>query len=104
MPDPQDTLHLRVLRLGDVALVTQPTELYCQFALDIRRRSPARHTVTTAQTNGHGGYCPTVYSLLTGGYSGEAIYWTRLEAGAGYKLVDEAARLLRQLWRAEESA
>ena len=95
---PTDQLEVRAFRIGDLGLVTQPCELYCQFALDIKRRSPAAHTVVSVQSNGHGGYCPTLYSPLTGGYSGEAIHWCRLEEGAGYRLVDAASRLLHGLW------
>lgn len=95
---PTTQVELRVFRIGELGLVAQPSELYCQFALDIKRRSPAGHTVVAVQCSGHAGYCPTLYSPLTGGYSGEAIYSCRLEEGAGYKLVDAASRLLHQLW------
>jgi hypothetical protein len=99
--NPHDQLAIRVFRLGDVGIVTQPTELYCQFALDIKSRSPALHTMVASVTNGINGYCPTAYASLSGGYSGEAIYQARLAGDAGYKLVDESARLLCQLWGQE---
>lgn len=96
--NPVDTLDIRVIRIGNIAMVTQPTELYCQFAIDIKRRSPAKHTMVAVTANGYGGYCPTLYGSLTGGYSGEAIYSSRLEEGAGYKLVDCVAGLLYELF------
>ncbi|MBL4701523.1 MAG: hypothetical protein JKX85_09725 [Phycisphaeraceae bacterium] len=96
--NPTDTLRLHVLRIGDVALVTQPTELYCQFGLDIKRRSPAPITAVCSVADGYAGYCPTLYSIIGGGYSGEAIQWCRFTPETGYKLVDKVSRLLRQLW------
>jgi len=96
---PFDTVPVHAIRIGDVALVTQPCELYCRFGLDIKRRSPAPLTGVVGIADGYNGYCPTVYGILGGGYSGEPINWSRLAANAGYRIVDTAAKLLHQLWR-----
>jgi uncharacterized protein YcfJ len=56
-------------------------------------------TAVTQLADGRGGYCPTIYGVMGGGYSGEAIHWARLEPYAGYKLVESSARLLKALWR-----
>jgi hypothetical protein len=97
--DPVERLAVHAVRIGEVALVTQPCELYCQFGLDIKRRSPAALTAVCGNADGHAGYCPTLYGVLGGGYSGRPIYSARLAPQAGYVLVDEAARLLNELWR-----
>jgi len=97
--NPTDTLPVHVLRIGDVALVTEPCELYCQFGLDIKRRSPAPITAVVGLTDGYAGYCPTIYGILGGGYSGRAISWTRLEPNAGYLIVESAGKLLNSVWR-----
>ena len=96
---PQDTLAVHAVRIGDVAIATNPCELYCQFGLDIKRRSPGAVTMVAQLADGFSGYCPTIYGQMGGGYSGDAIYWTRLEARAGYKLVESSAGLLNRLWR-----
>ncbi len=97
--NPVDTLPVHCIRIGDVGLVTQPCELFCQFGLDIKHRSPAPITAVVGLTDGYGGYCPTIYGLLGGGYSGDPISWTRLEPFAGYKLVESAGRQINALWR-----
>jgi len=97
--NPIETLPVHAIRIGDLALLTQPCELYCQFGIDIKRRSPAAHTAVCNITDGCAGYCPTTYGVIGGGYSGEPIHWCRLETEAGYRLVDAAARLLHSLWR-----
>ncbi len=96
---PVDTLAVHAVRVGDFALVTNPCEMYCQFGLDLKRRSPASVTAVSQLTDGFSGYCPTIPAVLGGGYSGDPIYWCRLEPYAGYKMADEGARLLGELWR-----
>ncbi len=100
--NPVDTLPVHALRIGDVALVTQPCELYCQFGLDIKRRSPALHTAVVGLADGYCGYCPTIAGVLGGGYSGQPISWTRLEPFAGYRIVEAAGPMLNRLWREAE--
>jgi len=95
----RDRLALHALRVGDVALLAQPCELYCQFGLDLKRRSPAPLTGVVGIADGYGGYCPTLYGILGGGYSGEPIHWARLAPEAGYQIVDAGARLLREAWQ-----
>ena len=95
---PTDTLAIHGVRISDVALVTEPCELYCQFGLDLKRRSPAPITAVVGLTDGYNGYCPTIYGILGGGYSGQPISWTRLEPNAGYLIVETGARLLNTLW------
>lgn len=96
---PFDILPVHAVRIGDLAMVTQPCELYCQFGLDIKRRSPVSNTIVVSLTDGRGGYCPTIYGFLGGGYSGAPIAWTRLEPFAGYKIVETASGLLYELWK-----
>ncbi len=95
---PFDILPVHGIRIGELAIVTQPCELFCQFGLDIKRRSPVGNTIVVGMTDGYNGYCPTIYGLLGGGYSGAPISWTRLEPYAGYKIVETASRLLNRLW------
>lgn len=101
--NPIDSLPIHAVRIGDVALVTQPCELYCQFGLDIKRRSPAPITAVVGLTDGYAGYCPTIYGVLGGGYSGQQISWTRLEPNAGYMIVESAGKMLNSLWRRKDT-
>jgi hypothetical protein len=99
---PYDTVPVHAVRIGDYALLTNPCELYCQFGLDMKRRSPAAVTAVAQLADAaplSPGYCPTIYGQMGGGYSGDPIYWSRLEPNAGYKIVDASARLVRGLWK-----
>ncbi|HJN19203.1 MAG TPA: hypothetical protein QGH10_27165 [Armatimonadota bacterium] len=99
--DPVDTLAIHALRIGDLGIVTNPCELYCQFGLDIKRRSPAPLTMVGQLADGFSGYCPTTGALMGGGYSADPTYWARLETAAGDRIVDASSRLLHQLWAEE---
>lgn len=94
-----DTLRIHALRIGELGIVSNPTELFCQFGLDIKRRSPAAATAIMDVADGYSGYCPTMAGTVGGGYSGEPLWWTRLAPGAGDRIVDTACRLLWELWR-----
>jgi hypothetical protein len=97
--DPVEHVALHAVRLGDYVILTNPCELYCQFGWDLRRRSPAAVTAIAQLADGFSGYCPTIPGLMGGGYSGDAIYWARLEPYAGYKMVESLSRLAHGLWR-----
>ncbi len=97
--NPSDIIPLQAVRIGEIAIATQPCELYCQFGIDIKRRSPAKHTGIFGLADGYNGYCPTMSGIIGGGYSGEPIWWTRLSPEGGYLIVDAISELLRSLWK-----
>ena len=99
---PRDRLPIHVVRIGEVTIVTQPTELFCQFGIDIKRRSPFPLTAVFSICDGYRGYCPTYGAAASGGYSGTPIYWTRFTPETGYRIVDEACRLLHELKQEQE--
>lgn len=94
---PTDKLSLHAIRIGSAAIVTQPTELFCQFGLDVKRRSPFAPTALFSICDGYAGYCPTFGAAIAGGYSGEPIYWTRFTPEAGYRITDALCGLLYKL-------
>jgi hypothetical protein len=66
--DPQYAAELHVLRLGDTALSTSPFELYLDYGLRIRARSPAALTLHAQLSCGEAGYLPTARAVAAGGY------------------------------------
>ena len=96
---PQETFTLHAVRIGGLGMVSVPGELFCQLGLDIKRRSPFAATAILGATDGYIGYLPTTSGALGGGYSGEPLQWTRIPHETCYRLVDEAAKLLHELWR-----
>jgi neutral ceramidase len=68
------------IRIGDnFAIVTNACELFCQIGMNIKARSPLKHTMVVEQTNGAHGYVPTAKALAGGSYEtwfGEHSYLT----------------------------
>ena len=61
-------MELHALRLGDVAIATNSFELFTDFGLQIKARSPAVQTFII-QLAGPGSYVPTEAAVRGGGYS-----------------------------------
>ncbi len=95
--NPIDRIAVHAIRIGDLYIAAHPFELFCQYQLDIRRRSPSRNTVVFGLTDGYGGYLPTQAGELGGGYSGTPFAWARFASQQGCRLVDELARMLYSL-------
>ena len=57
-----------VLRLGDVAIVTTPYELFSEIGLRIKKHSPAPYTLVLSNTNGSESYFASESELCRGGY------------------------------------
>ena len=68
-PLPIHELDVAVLKLGsDIAIVTTPVELFCEFGLSIKSASPVKYTLVSELTNGALGYVPTRQAFDEGGY------------------------------------
>jgi hypothetical protein len=89
-------MQLHVLRLGEIALATNPFELYLDYALRIKARSKALQTFVV-QLCGHGGYLPTARAVLGGGYSARA---EDNEVGpeGGQALVERTVEIINRMW------
>jgi hypothetical protein len=87
---------LHVLRLGEAAICFNPSELYVQFGLAMKKDSPARVTLIAQLTNGYCGYVPTPEAIRHGGYSATSASHTRLVPEAGWMMVENTQQLLAQ--------
>ncbi|MFH1267519.1 MAG: neutral/alkaline non-lysosomal ceramidase N-terminal domain-containing protein, partial [Planctomycetota bacterium] len=84
-----DEVEVMVVRLGNVALVGLPGENFCESGLEIKRRSPARHTLVAGLASDAIGYLPTRESFPQGGYE-TTVGSTLYQEGAAERLVDAA--------------
>ena len=88
---------LQVMRLGDVAIVGVPGEMFGSLGLEIRRRSPFRHTVVIGLANDEVGYIPDRQGYVDGGYQMWVGLHSQLAPGTGERMVEEALGMLREL-------
>lgn len=90
-------IELHVVRLGDVAICTNPFELYTDFGLAMKARSPALQTFVI-QLAGAGTYLPSARAVAGGGYSAIAES-NAVGPEAGQVLVDRTIAVLESLWQ-----
>ena len=68
-PLPVHDVGLTALKLGrNIVIVTNPTELFCDFGLAIKSASPVKYSLVSELTNGALGYIPTPQAFEEGGY------------------------------------
>lgn len=89
-------IRLHALRLGDAAICFNPTELYVEFGLAMKQKSPARTTLIAQLTDGYWGYVPTPEAIRHGGYSALSASHTRLVPEGGWLMVETTRQLLAQ--------
>jgi len=82
--------EVQVLRIGDAAVIGVPAEFFVEFGLDIKRRSPAKHTFVVELANDCIGYVPTPEAISAGAYEGNS---ARFSPEAGQMLADAALSL-----------
>jgi hypothetical protein len=88
--------HVSAVRIGAVALVTVPGELFSALGRRIRERSPFPLTYIVGYTDGHVGYLPGVREYEAGGYEALA---SPLVPDAGDQVVEACVGLLESLKR-----
>lgn len=101
--DPVYAVELHVLRIGDVAVATNPFELYVDYGVQIQARSPAQQTVLIqlAAPLDFAYYLPTPRAVAAGGYSAEVTHNLVGPEGAQV-LVDRTVEAIGALWSGSE--
>ena len=90
---------LQVMRIGDVVIVGVPAEYFTQLGLDIKNRSPFRHTYIAELANDWIGYLPNLEGHKLGGYQVWTGFHSYAEPGTGERIADEIVAMLRELAR-----
>ncbi|RBP46479.1 hypothetical protein DES53_102870 [Roseimicrobium gellanilyticum] len=90
-------MELHTLRLGDVAIATNEFELFTDYGVQMKARSPAVQTFLI-QLTGSGGYLPTPRAVAGGSYSA-IIQSSRVGPEGGQELVERTVNGLNELWK-----
>jgi len=93
---PTVSVEVHVMRLGDMAIATNPFELYLDFGVQMKARSKAVQTFVV-QLAGGGGYVPTERSVAGGAY-GAIPESTEVGPEGGRELVERTLELLDSVW------
>jgi len=83
------------VRLGDIVIATNPFELFLDFGIQIKARSPAIQTFVV-QLAGNGSYIPTERALAGKGYGAEPVS-NPIGPEGGKMIVEETIKILKNL-------
>ena len=97
--DKLDTLtaEIHIIRLGTVAIATNPFELFLDYGNQIKARSEAEQTFLVQLANGAEGYLPTAKAEANGHYSA-FIGSGQVGHAGGEQLVRETLQNIRELF------
>jgi len=94
------TMELHVLRLGDVAIATNPFELFVDYGVQIKARSKAVQTFIIQLACNSGMYLPTARAVRGGSYSAEVVS-NYVGPKGGKVLVNHTVKAIAALWPAK---
>jgi hypothetical protein len=86
--------EVQALRLGDLGIVTNGAEFFCQLGLDIKAASPSQRTWVASLANQWIGYVATPSAYYAGGYEPRTARSAKMAPWAGQALVEGALAAL----------
>jgi hypothetical protein len=92
-------MEMHAIRLGDIAIATNDFELFTDFGIQIKARSPALQTFII-QLAGPGSYVPSARAARGGGYSA-IVESNKVGAEGGQVLTERTVEALNMLWTKE---
>ena len=95
--NPYYTMELHTIRLGDVAICTNPFELYTEYGVRIKARSKAVQTFVVQLACASGAYLPTQKAVRGGSYS-TAVHSNQVGPEGGNILVDQTVEAINAMW------
>ena len=94
-------ITLAAIRLGDVAMLFHPAELYTVYGLEIQRDSPFRQTLVVGYADGYVGYVPDAKAYVRAEYAAAMVprilNYPPFEPTVGRTLSSAAVDLLKRL-------
>jgi hypothetical protein len=86
--------EVQTFGLGDVGIVALPGEIFVELGLEIKKKSPFKHTFILTLSNNSIGYIPNADAFEYGAYEVEV---SEIAKGQGERLVESSLRLLEKL-------
>ncbi len=92
-------IEVQAIQVGPTAFLSAPGEMFCQFGLDLKARSPFRFTCPVELANGSCGYVPTEEALGRhgGGYETRLTSYSNLVPPAGRLMVDKLIAMAKKM-------
>jgi len=100
---PTASLEIRAMSIGGAGILMVPVELFVEFGIELKKRSPLEPTFLVSHANGGFGYVPTRRAFERGGYEVRTGDYSQFVREAGDLIVEaailalgEASRSMRQ--------
>ena len=90
-------LVLQAMRIGDLAIVGIPCEVFAEIGLEIKKTSPFPATCVVSLANGYNGYLPTPAAARLGGYETWRARSSYLGANSSVEIVKTIKKLLKDV-------
>jgi hypothetical protein len=95
--EPQRTLKLQAVRIGELGLTAIPNEVYAITGLNLKAQSPFEITMNIELANGSEGYIPPPEQHVLGGYTTWPARTAGLEVQAEPRIVATSLELLEKV-------
>lgn len=97
-PPSTATVEVQAMRIGELAVVGLPGEIFVEFGLDIKKQSPTAFTMIDTLCNGTiRAYICTREAFRQGGYEPRLTFGNRFPEETGERLVEMAVQLLKEM-------
>lgn len=96
--DEYKDIEIQVAKIGSLAIVGLPAEIFVEFGLEIKEKSPFNHHIINELCNGSiRGYVCTREAYVEGGYEPRIKNYSRPAEEAGELFVKHALKLLKEI-------
>lgn len=88
---------VQVFKIGELAITALPGEIFDEFALEIKAKSPFKYNIINTLANANVGYVPIREAYARGGYEPRLNAYSKVKAGVGEEMLSTALKLINSL-------
>ncbi len=93
------SVPLQAIRIGELALVAIPAQIFTRIGMEMKQWSPARRTMVVELANTRvTSYVPTADQVERGAYGSRPIVSRWLSTDTGRRMIDAVLVMLQELW------
>ncbi len=96
-----EELYVQTIRIGDMAIYALPGEVYVNYGLEIKERSPTSKNIVIQLCNSYCGYIPSKEAFADNSvlYESSLCFHSCMEPDAGKKIVNKALEQSAELFK-----
>lgn len=94
-----EEVEVQAIQVGPAVFISNPAEMFVEYGLELKAKSPFPFTFPVELANGCVGYVPTQKALGAGGggYETRLTSYSHLEVAAGQKMLEASLEMVRQM-------